>query len=90
MIKFPVISLHGFYIIEFIMYIIIFSGTALSFLKFRQNISGKKIMLLGLCLIILGFGFMSVTAFQFSFRLLDFLILLLGIILIFLGFCFKD
>lgn len=84
------VSLHGFYIIEVIIYIMIFLGTVLSFLKFKQNISGKKIMLMGLCLIILGFGFMSVPDFEYSLQLLDYLILLLGILLIFIGFCYKD
>ncbi|WP_027626384.1 hypothetical protein [Clostridium lundense] len=84
------VSLTGFYIIASIICIMIFSGIVLSFLKFRHNINGKKIMLLGLCLIILGFEFLNLPGFKLEYSSLNYLILFLGIILIFVGFCFKD
>lgn len=84
------IRMLGFYIIAFIIYILIFLGTALSFIKFRHNINGKKIMFLGLGQIILGFVFLNVPEFKFGFPLLNFLTLLLGTILSYIGFCYKD
>jgi hypothetical protein len=79
-----------FYIISFIIYSLIFFGTALSFIKFKKNINGKKIMFWGLTLIVLGFGFLNVPEFKILFPLLNFLTLLLGIVLSYIGFCYKD
>lgn len=75
------INMFGFQLIAFIIYILIFLGTAVSFIKFKQNINGQKIMLLGLGLIVLGFGFLNVPEFKIGFPLLNFLTLLLGVVI---------
>lgn len=84
------INMFGFYLIAFIIYILIFLGTALSFIKFKRNINGRKIMLWGFVLIVLGFGFLNVPEFKIGFPMLNFLTLLLGVVLSYIGFCYKD
>jgi hypothetical protein len=84
------ISLRGFFVIALLIYSIVFIGTIVSFLKYRNNLNGKKIMILGIGLIILAIGFFTILDFKVNFPLLNFLTLLLGVVLLFVGFCYKD
>lgn len=84
------IDWRGFYVIACLIYSIVFLGTIVSFLKYRHNLNGKKIMGLGIGLIILAIGLFAIPDFKVVFPLLNFLTLLLGVVLLFVGFCFKN
>lgn len=84
------ISHRGFYVIACLIYLIVFGGTIVSFLKYRYNLNGKKIMGLGIGLLILAIGFFVIPDFKVIFPLLNFLTLLLGVALLFVGFFYKD
>ena len=84
------ISHRGFYVIAGLIYLMVFGGTIVSFLRYRYNLSGKKIMGLGIGLIVLAIGFFVIPDFKVIFPLLNFLTLLLGVALLFVGFCYKD
>lgn len=82
------INYEGFLIIAALIYSIVFIGTSISFLKYKDRLNENKIMGLGIGLIILAIGLFSIESF-FIFPLLNFLTLLLGVVLLFIGFFSK-
>ena len=79
------INHEGFLIIAALIYSIVFIGTSISFLKYKDRLNENKIMGLGIGLMILAIGLFSIKSF-FIFPLFNFLTLLLGVVLLFIGF----
>lgn len=80
----------GFEFISILLIVTIIVGFIVAVLFFRQNLTGKKIMIIGGELIVLGLVFNLIVDFKFRFPSLSFIVILLGTITCFIGLCRKD
>ncbi|MET3544883.1 hypothetical protein ABID47_001477 [Paenibacillus favisporus] len=80
----------GFEFISILLIVTIIVGFIVAVLFFRHNLTGKKIMIIGGELILLGLVFNLIVDFKFRFPSLSFIVILLGTITCFIGLCRKD
>jgi hypothetical protein len=84
------LSESGFRFISILLMVTIILGITVAVLFYRRNLTGKKIMLIGGELILLGLIFNIVVDFKIRFPSLSFITILLGTIISFIGLCRRD
>jgi hypothetical protein len=83
------LSEFGFKLISILFMVTILVGLIAAIL-FRRNLNGKKIMLIGGELILLGLIFNIIIDFKVRYPSLSFITILIGTIVSFIGLCKKD
>ncbi|WP_172193780.1 hypothetical protein [Saccharibacillus qingshengii] len=84
------VSQTGIKFIIIMIIILIVLGLVAAFTTFRKNLTGPKIMALGIVFIGLSVVFASVISFTYLVQSLHLIILLVGMTLVFIGVCWKN